>query len=101
LLLNQLNDVLGGESSSAANRQGRAMDDQGAQEVESAQVVRRYFQQLSSLALAAIADYEYRALEHINRPLTPVHPPNLEPSRQERQQLEVLLAQLCQALEAA
>ena len=100
LLLNSLTDVLGtGRSSTNSTASSRPTElDIDAQY---AQAVRRYFQQMSSVGMAAIADYEYRALEIINRPLKQVQPPNTEPQKQERQQLEVLLEQLRKALEAA
>ncbi len=100
LLLNGLTDVLGtGRRSVNPVASDRATA--GDLNAQYAQAVRRYFQQMSSVGMAAIADYEYRALEIINRPLAQVQPPNVAPKKQELQRLEALLDQLRQALEAS
>ncbi len=99
LLLNSLTDVLsmGRRSTNSTASRPTALD----LDAQYAQAVRRYFQQMSSVGMAAIADYEYRALEIINRPLVQVQPPNTDSQKQEQQHLEALLEQLRQALEAA
>ena len=98
LLLNSLTDML----SLGRGRVGQKSSPTPSVDLDAqyAQAVRRYFQQMSGVGMAAIADYEYRALEIINRPLTQVQPPDTTLQKQERQRLETLLKQLGQALEA-
>jgi len=99
LLLNSLSDVLsaGRRSNYSTTSRPTALEI----DAQYAQAVRRYFQQMSSVGMGAIADYEYRALEIINRPLIAVQPPDTTPQKQERERLETVLTQLRQILESA